>query len=129
MGPFEIAPGTQWDLPVDFEHEMFPAESLYPRFAELAVRKYPQRGDISVRSALTVHHGTANTSSTARPVLVLGVDAPGAGNAEHHDMAVTRGFYESLPERVREHLRCPIVERLTPITQKHSIEGLMMGDA
>jgi hypothetical protein len=129
MGPFEIAPTTQWDLPVGFEHEMFPTESLYPRFAELAVRKYPQRGDISVRSALTVHRGTANTSSKARPVLVLGVDAPGAGNAEHHDMAVTHGFYDSLPARVQQHLICPIVDRLTPITQKHSIEGLMMGDA
>ncbi|MET0714350.1 MAG: hypothetical protein ABWY57_05505, partial [Mycetocola sp.] len=81
------------------------------------------------RSALTVHRGTANTSSKARPVLVLGVDAPGAGNAEHHDMAVTRGFSDSLPDRIRQHLVCPVVDRLTPITQKHSIEGLMMGDA
>lgn len=129
MGPFEIAPSTQWDLPVDFEHEMFPRAALYPRFAHLAVQKFPERGDVSVRSALTVHRGTANTSSAARPVLVLGIDAPGAGNAEHHDMAVTRGFYDSLPERVRRHLACPIVDELTPITQKHSIEGLMMGDA
>lgn len=129
MGPFEIAPTTQWDLPDGFEHGMFPAAELYPRFAELAVRKFPRRGDVSVRSALTIHRGTANTSSRARPVLVLGVDAPGAGNAEHHDMAVTREFYDSLPERVRRHLACPIVDRLTPITQKHSIEGLMMGDA
>lgn len=129
MGPFEIAPTTQWDLPEGFEHEMFPEESLYPRFASLAVRKYPRRGDVSVRSALTVHRGTANTSAKSRPVLVLGVDAPGAGNAEHHDMAVTRGFYDSLPERIQRHLACPVVDELTPITQKHSIEGLMMGDA
>jgi hypothetical protein len=129
MGPFEIAPTTQWDLPDGFEHEMFPDKSLYPRFRELAVRKYPQRGDISARSALTLHRGTANFSQTSRPVLVLGVDAPGAGNAEHHDMAVTRPFYDSLPERVKRHLVCPIVDELTPITQKHSIEGLMMGEA
>ncbi|MGO4690129.1 hypothetical protein [Glaciibacter sp. 2TAF33] len=55
MGPFEIAPSTQWDLPVDFEHEMFPDKALYPRLEELAVRTYPQRGDISLRSALTLH--------------------------------------------------------------------------
>ena len=128
MGPFEIAPGTQWDLPVGFEHEMFPDRSLYSRFQELAVRKYPQRGDISARSALTLHRGTANTSQKSRPVLVLGVDAPGAGNAEHHDMAVTRGFYDGLPEAVKRHLVCPVVDELTPITQKHSIEGLMMGE-
>lgn len=128
MGPFEIAPGTQWDLPVGFEHEMFPDRSLYPRFQELAVRKYPQRGDISARSALTLHRGTANTSQKSRPVLVLGVDAPGAGNAEHHDMAVTHGFYAALPDSVKRHLVCPVVDELTPITQKHSIEGLMMGE-
>ncbi|MET8086313.1 hypothetical protein [Micromonospora sp. NPDC005197] len=46
---------------------------------------------------LTIHRGTPNVSGSARPVLVLGVDAPGAGNAAHHDMAVTRGYWEQLP--------------------------------
>ena len=50
-------------------------------------------------------------------------------SAKAHDMAVTRSFYESLPQRIRDHLVCPIVDTLTPITQKHSIEGLMMGEA
>jgi hypothetical protein len=44
-------------------------------------------------------------------------------------MAVTQGYYDSLPERVQQHLVCPIVDELTPITQKHDIEGLMMGEA
>ncbi|MEH1101652.1 phytanoyl-CoA dioxygenase family protein [Micromonospora sp. CPCC 205561] len=127
MGPFEIAPGTQWDDGPDFDHEMFPPKERYPRYAGRAVRKYPRRGDISARSALTIHRGTPNVSTLPRPVLVLGVDAPGAGNAEHHDMAVTRGYWESLPEAVRAHLRCPVVDALTPITQKHTIEGLVMG--
>lgn len=129
MGPFQIAPTTQWDLPEGFEHEMFPPKELYARYEEISQRKYPKRGDVSVRSALTIHRGTENFSEKSRPVLVLGVDAPGAGNAEHHDMAVTRAFYDSLPERVQKHLVCPIVDELTPITQKHSIEGLMMGEA
>jgi hypothetical protein len=129
MGPFEIATTTQWDLPVGFEYEMFPAKELYGRYEGLAQRKFPQRGDISVRSALTIHRGTKNESQKSRPVLVLGVDSPGAGNAEAHDMAVTRKFYNTLPQRVRDHLVCPIVETLTPITQKHTIEGLMMGEA
>jgi hypothetical protein len=93
------------------------------------VRKYPQRGDISARSALTIHRGTTNHSEVPRPVLVLGVDAPGAGNDAQHDLAVTRDYWEALPERVRAHLRCPVVDELTPITQKHTIEGLVMGDA
>ena len=129
MGPFEIAPGTQWDLSEEFEHGMFPPKSWYPRYQERAVRKYPQMGDISARSALTVHRGTQNFSQIARPVLVLGVDAPGAGNAERHDMAVTHGFWDSSPQRIRDHLVCPVVDELQPIYQKHTIEGLMMGDA
>ncbi|GAA1847415.1 phytanoyl-CoA dioxygenase family protein [Microlunatus capsulatus] len=129
MGPFEIAPGTQWDWSEEFDHGMFPPKSAYPRYAERAVRKYPQRGDISVRSALTIHRGTQNRSSLSRPVLVLGLDAPGAGNAEHHDLAVTHGYHAALPQRVRDHLACPVVDTLTPITQKHTIEGLVMGEA
>ncbi|MFJ8922980.1 Ectoine hydroxylase-related dioxygenase, phytanoyl-CoA dioxygenase (PhyH) family [Streptomyces sp. LamerLS-316] len=129
MGPFEIAPGTQWDDDPAFGHGMFPARDAYPRYDALAERKYPKRGDISARSALTIHRGTANHSSDARPVLVLGVDAPGAGNEAQHDMAVTRAYWSSLPGRVRAHLHCPVVEELTPIVQKHTIEGLVMGDA
>ena len=129
MGPFEIAHGTQFDDGDPFEHGMFPPKALYPRYEERAVRKYPKRGDISARSALTIHRGTPNVSDSSRPVLVLGVDAPGAGNGERHDTAVTRGYWQSLPEQVRAHLRCPVVDELTPIRQKHTIEGLVMGDA
>jgi hypothetical protein len=128
MGPFEIALGTQWDRGEDFGHQMFPDRSTWSRFEERAVRKYPQMGDISARSALTIHRGTTNHSQKSRPVLVLGVDGPEANNAEHHDMAVTRDYWESLPQSVRDHLGCPIVDELTPITQKHDIEGLVMGE-
>ena len=127
MGPFQIALGTQWESGEDFDHQMFPPKSEYPRFEQAAVKKYPQRGDISARSALTIHRGTPNVSDTSRPVLVLGVDAPGAGNDAHHDLAVTRPFFESLPDRVKAHLSCPVVDELRPITQKHDIEGLVMG--
>src|SRR3954451_4580406 len=130
MGPFEIALGTQYDASDDeWQHGMFPPKQVYGRCEERAVRKYPKMGDISARSALTIHRGTINHSSKPRPVLVLGMDAPGAGNAEHHDMAVTTGYWETLPEQVRAHLLCPHVDELTPIVQKHQIEGLVMGEA
>ena len=129
MGPFEVAPGTQWDAPDGFEHEMFPPKSLYPRYEARAQRKMPKMGDISARSALTIHRGTENRSSKARPALVLGVDAPGANNAERHDLQLTRPYYDALPGSLREHLTCRVVERLEPIVQAHSIEGLMMGEA
>ncbi|HEY9423018.1 MAG TPA: phytanoyl-CoA dioxygenase family protein [Thermoanaerobaculia bacterium] len=129
MGPFEIAPGTQWDAPVGFEHGMFPPKSLYRRYEERAQRKMPRMGDISVRSALTIHRGTANRSDKARPALVLGVDAPDARNAERHDLQFTRAFYETLSEDLRRHMTCRVVDELEPIVQAHTIEGLVMGEA
>ena len=129
MGPFEIAPGTQWDDPSDFEHGMFPPKERYGRYEARAQRKMPTMGDISARSALTIHRGTANRSNKSRPVLVLGVDAPGANNAERHDLQLTRAYHATLPPYVREHLTCRLVDALEPIHQAHSIEGLMMGEA
>ena len=127
MGPFEVAPGTQWDDGRNWNHEMFPEKDLWGRFTERAVRKYPRMGDISCRSALTMHRGTAHPSPIARPVLVLGVDAPGAGHAALHDLMVTRGFYAAMPPALRAHLACRVVDELVPVTQKHDIEGLVMG--
>ncbi len=129
MGPFEIAPGTQWDFPEEFEHGMFPPKSLYPRYQERAQRKMPKMGDISARSALTIHRGTPNHSNTPRPALVLGVDAPDASNAERHDLQFTKRFYDELPHEVRQHLTCRVVDQLEPIVQAHTIEGLVMGEA
>lgn len=129
MGPFEIAPGTQWDDSPEFGHGMFPPRSHYARYEERAVRKFPQRGDISARTALTIHRGTKNNSSKSRPVLVLGVDGPEAANGDRHDAAVTRAYWEALPERVQRHLDCAVVDVLEPVTQMHTIEGLVMGDA
>ncbi|HEX8327072.1 MAG TPA: phytanoyl-CoA dioxygenase family protein [Hymenobacter sp.] len=129
MGPFEIAPGTQWDLPINFEHGMFPPKANSPRYEQRAQRKMPQMGDISARSALTIHRGTANHSNKSRPALVLGVDAPTANNAERHDLQVTRAFYNTLPEYLKQHLTCRLVDELEPIVQGHTIEGLMMGEA
>jgi hypothetical protein len=105
---------------------MFPPEDFWLRFAERGQRKYPQAGDISCRSALTVHRGTAHGSPIARPVLVLGVDAPGAGHDKLHDLQVTRSYYDALPAVVRDQLVCRVVDALVSVTQKHSIEGLVL---
>jgi hypothetical protein len=129
MGPFEIAPGTQWDTARAFQHEMFPPKSFYPRYQARAQRKMPKMGDISVRSALTIHRGTANRSDRSRPVLVLGVDSPTANNAERHDLQLTRAYHDALPADLKAHLTCRVVDELQPIVQGHTIEGLMMGEA
>jgi hypothetical protein len=125
MGAFEIALGTQWDDLSDYPHKMFPPRELWPRYAQRMVPKLPQRGDISARSALTIHRGTANRSGEPRPVLVVGVDAPDATNAHHHDLQVTSAYLESLPAPVRGHLTCRVVDDLEPVVQHHVIEGLL----
>jgi hypothetical protein len=127
MGPFEIALGTQFDDGRDWKAEMFPPEALWPRFDDRAVRKYPRMGDISARSALTIHRGTAHRSPIARPVLVLGVDAVDAPHGARHTMMVTKDFHARLPESIEKHLICRVVDRLVPPTQEHDIEGLVMG--
>src|SRR3954453_6804448 len=62
MGPFEIVPGSQYDDGRSWKHQMFPPEELWPGFASRRVTKFPRLGDISARSALTVHRGTAHQS-------------------------------------------------------------------
>ena len=124
-GPFEVALGTQWDQFEGCPRGMFPPRELWPRYVERAVQKLPQRGDISARSALTVHRGTANRSSEKRPVLVVGVDAPDATNAAHHDLQVTRAYAETLPPRVIDHLTYRVVDQLETVVQHHVIEGLL----
>lgn len=126
IGPFEIAPGTQWD-DLAGSDPMFPDKSLYPRYEARAQRKLPRVGDISARSALTIHRGTANRSQQSRPVFVLGVDAPDARNADKHDLQVTQAYWDRLPEEVRAHLTCRVVSSLEDIYQAHTIEGLRMG--
>lgn len=124
-GPLEIALGTQWDDIDDAPDRMFPGQDTWHRYSKRAVQKLPQRGDLSARSALTIHRGTANLSDEARPVMVVGVDAFDAGNALHHDLQVTPAYLEQLPAMVREHLSYRVVDRLEPVIQHHVIEGLL----
>lgn len=127
MGPFEVAPGTSYDDGRAWKHEMFPPREAWGRFEERGVRKFPKAGDVSCRSALTMHRGTRHDSPVARPVLVLGVDAPGAGHSALHDPQVTQAYRDALPALVRDHLVSRVVETPEPVVQKHDIEGLVMG--
>jgi hypothetical protein len=126
MGPFQIAMGTQFDDGLDFEHGMFPDQSRWPAYEAIGVRKFPRMGDISARTALALHRGTEHASSKPRPVLVLGMLAPGA-DASRNDLVCTGRFHDSLPESLRQHLAARLVDELIPLQQKHTIEGLVMG--
>ena len=125
MGPFEIVPGTQWDRIDECPRGMFPDPSRWPRYQARKVAKLAQRGSISARSALTIHRGTANISSQSRPVLVIGVDGPGATNAAHHDLQMTQGFATSLPQNLQNRFDGRIVQEITAVRQNHVIEGLI----
>ena len=125
MGPFEVAPGTQWDQFEGCDKGMFPPRERWPRYIARAQQKLPRMGDMSARSALTIHRGTANRSDQPRPVLVVGVDAPDATNAAHHDLQVTPAYLEGLPARVRDHLTYRVVDRLETVVQNHVIDGLL----
>jgi Phytanoyl-CoA dioxygenase (PhyH) len=125
MGPFEIAPGTQWDIVDECPQGMFPEPARWPRYDARKVAKLAQRGTISARSALTIHRGTANISDSARAVLVIGADGPDATNADHHDLQMTSAFEESLPLVLKGHFSGRIVERISAVRQNHVIEGLI----
>jgi len=129
LAPLEIALGTHFDDGSAFEHGMFPPAEAYGRYEALGSRRYPRRGDVSARTGLTVHRGTENHSTLSRAVLILGVVASSVSPAKTavHDLQLTGAYYDSLPDMVRQHLRCTVVDKLEPIVQKHDIEGLMMG--
>jgi hypothetical protein len=126
-GPFEIAPGTQWDDGASFKRGMFPDPSLWVRYEERGQRKMPQMGAISARTALALHRGTANRSQRARPVLVLGVEAPDATKAIPHKLQMTHRYFNALPDALKSHLDVQVVDVLVPIVSEHGIAGLEMG--
>jgi hypothetical protein len=127
MGPFELAPGTQFDPGEDFEHGMFPPEHHYQRYKRLATQRAPRLGDASARTGLAIHRGTPNISDEPRPVLVLGVVAPDVETEDAHALELSGRYLSALPRNVRRHLRATRVDELRPIQQRHSIEGLVMG--
>jgi len=127
-GPFEIAPGTQWDDISGAKAEMFPPRGQWDRYRSLAVQKLPQRGDISARTGLTIHRGTANRSDEPRPVLIFGVVAADVTDAERHQLQVTQAWLDGLPAIVRDHLFHSVVDAAGPLEQRHMIEGLLDAD-
>jgi len=127
LGPFEIAPGTHREPGDRFEHGMFPVEATWPAYEAARRQRYAKMGDMSARTGLAIHRGTPNEGSSPRPMLVLGVVAPEVDTSDAHELEFSRAYWERLPAEVRAHLRAAVVDELRPITQRHDIEGLMMG--
>lgn len=124
MGPFEIAPGTHWDAGTDFSDGMFPPRDTWERYEQLKVQKMPKLGDVSARTGLAIHRGTPNRSDKLRPVMVLGINGPEADGSNVEPVVISRRFWTGLPEEVQRHIRCKVVDELTPLIQGHCIDGL-----
>ena len=115
MGPFEIAQGTQWDTGEDFDHEMFPPKSFYGRLRGARGPQVPADG--RHLGPLGADHPPRHPPALARRrarCWCWAIDGPEGGNAEHHDLAVTKDYWESLPESVRAHLELPDRRRAAP---------------
>ncbi len=124
-GPFEIAPGTQWDAIPGAKSGMFPLSDSWDRYRSRAVQKLPQRGDISARTGLAIHRGTANVSNEPRPVIIVGVVANDIVDADAHQLQLTSSYLDSLEPTVRDHLFYRLTDTVGPLTQHHMIEGLL----
>ncbi len=127
MGPFEYAPGTHRESGEDFAYGMFPDRDRWPAYSAVSRLRCASLGDVSVRTGLCIHRGTANRSSIMRPVLILGMVTPEVETEHAHTLELTHAYLERLPHDVRSCLRCTAVDRLVPMIQRHDIEGLMMG--
>jgi len=128
MGPFEIAPGTQWDDGSHWPHGMFPPKDEWPRYEALRQQRMARLGDISARTGLAVHRGTPNATDVDRGVLILGIVASEDPTPEHHRLTMTRAYFERLPSDLQPHLRVRLVDELPERPQQvHDIEGLVMG--
>jgi ectoine hydroxylase-related dioxygenase (phytanoyl-CoA dioxygenase family) len=103
-GPFQMARGTH----------LIPRDEGLAKIAsgEIPMESfYLQPGDAIVRSPLALHRGSPNKTSQPRPMVVMGYVMHWLHTAKV-DLTVPRDYYESLPEKVRQLLRCQVVEQL-----------------
>ena len=72
---------------------------------------FAQPGDVTIRTPLGLHLGTANVSDTPRPMVVMGYVMHWLHTA-NVELNVPRPFYESLPPKTQALLRCNVVDEL-----------------
>lgn len=103
-GPFQMARGTHV-LPRD--------EGLVKIAAgEIPMESfYMMPGDVAIRTPLALHRGSPNRTSKPRPMVVMGY-AMHWLHTPKVDLTLQRDYYESLPEQVRQLLRCQLVDQL-----------------
>ncbi len=157
--PFQIAKGSQFDDGSAFyggddlppaEQGMFPLDDARQGYADRMETLLGVRGNFTIRSALTIHGGSASetNNSRLRPTIVMSVVSPQDGNwvsgpeelAARNDQHIPRirisGEYRDELERnhpeLFQHLSYEVVARtaaeLPPYHTWHTLEGLIMGN-
>jgi hypothetical protein len=103
-GPFQMARGT---------HLLGREEGLQKiASGEIPMESfYMQPGDVMVRSPLALHRGSPNRTNQPRPMVVMGY-AMHWLHTPKVDLTLPRDYYNSLPEKLRQMLRCEVVEQL-----------------
>ena len=157
--PFMVAKGTQFDDGSAFfggddaapgAEGMFPLDEARRGYEERMETMLGARGNFSIRSALTIHGGSASetNNSQLRPTIVMSVVSPDDDNwvsgpdelARRDDVHIPRirvseAYLDTLkrdhPGLVR-HLSYEVVARtaddLPPYHTWHTLEGLIMGN-
>ncbi|QFS49147.1 phytanoyl-CoA dioxygenase family protein [Nostoc sphaeroides] len=103
-GPFQMARGTH----------LLPREEGLRKIAtgEIPMESfYMQLGDAMIRTPLALHRGSPNRTNQPRPMVVMGY-AMHWLHTPKVDLTLQRDYYESLPENLRQMIRCQVVEQL-----------------
>jgi len=104
-GPFKMARGTHVISREEGLVKIHAGEILMEPF-------YMQLGDVMIRSPLALHRGTPNRTSQPRPMIVMGYVMHWL-HTQKVDLTLPREYYESLPPKLQQMLRCEVVEGLT----------------
>ena len=157
--PFMVARGTHFDDGSAFfggddaapgDEGMFPLDEARERYASMMETMLGVRGNFSIRSALTIHGGSASetNNSRLRPTIVLSVVSPDDDNwvsgpdelARRDDphvprIRVSRAYLDTLKRDhpdLAAHLSyevvAPTAAELPPYHTWHTLEGLIMGN-
>lgn len=104
-GPFQMARGTH----------VLPREEGLVKIAagEIPMESfYMKPGDVMIRSPLALHRGSPNRTSQPRPMIVMGYVMHWLHTAKV-DLTLQQDCYNSLPEEIKQLLRCEVVEQLS----------------
>ncbi|QIR40014.1 phytanoyl-CoA dioxygenase family protein [Tolypothrix sp. PCC 7910] len=103
-GPFQMARGTH----------LLPREEGLRKIStgEIPMESfYMQPGDVTIRSPLALHRGSPNRTNQPRPMVVMGY-AMHWLHTPKVDLTLERDYYDSLPENLRNLVRCQVVDQL-----------------